>query len=326
MLETVRYCALASTWSPHYDRYLLSDERPKPTIFEILEAAGKTKGLDGIELIHPSQVNAENIKMVQNAVDRSGLTTALIAASISSKGKYRGGSLTADDPNTRREAIDTVKTTMDLAVELGADSIYLWLGRDGFDYPFQIDYNEYHQRLIESLKEIGRHRPQIKICLNYKVKDPRRWLLASTASKTILLADEVGLPNIGAMIDIGHAMLAHENPAESVALLAHHRRLFHTHFNDNTRVWDDDMVVGSLNFLPTLEMLYWLDRVGYKGWISFDPHPILEDPSRMVEVSLQYITGMLRVMEKIGPEAIEKAIKSHQVTEIMELVGSRIFS
>lgn len=326
MLNNARFSALASTWSPSYDRYLLSDERHKPTILEMIEKASLIEGLQGIELLHPQHVNAESIQGVRSALDQSGLVAAIVAASISSKGKYRGGALTADNPETRREAIETVKTSMDLAVELGTDRVYLWLGREGYDYSFQIDYNLYWERLIEALQEIGSHNSQIKVCLNYKIKEPRRWLLASTAPRTILLAEEVGLPNIGVMIDTGHAMMANENPAESVALLARYGRLFHAHFNDNTRVWDDDMVVGSLNFLSILEMLYWLDRVGYDGWIGFDPHPLLEDASRMVEVSLRYIKGMIAVMEHIGREAIETAIATHQVTDIMELVGEQIFS
>jgi hypothetical protein len=43
------------------------------------------------------------------------------------------------------------------------------------------------------------------------------------------------------------------------------------------------LIVGTVNSLETMEMLYWLDRVGYDGWLSFDPHAGLEDPVRVVE-------------------------------------------
>lgn len=326
MLENARYCALSTTWSPHYDRYLLSDDRYKPSIFEIIEMAGKIQGLDGFELMYPQQVGFHNLEEIQSALRAAGLVSAPLAVSISSKRQYRGGSLTADDPEARREAIETVKGGMDLAASLGVNQIYLWTGRDGYDYPFQIDYSEAWARFVDAITEIGEHRKEVKVCLNYKIKEPRRWLLLSTAAKTIVLCEEVGLTNIGAMVDIGHSMMAYENPAESVALLAHHGRMFHTHFNDNTRMWDDDMLIASLNFLEIMEMLYWLDRVGYAGWLSFDPHSILEDPSKMVLESLRYVKGMISVMEQIGKDAIEDAIRSRQVTEIMALVGKRLFS
>jgi len=325
MLNDVQYSALASTWSPHYDRFLLNDDRYKPTPVELINSAASVKGLEGIELIHPAHVRIDNLEEIKAALEGAGLQVASVAASISSAPQYRGGSLTSDDPATRRAAIKTVKTAMDLSAELGTERINLWLGRDGFDYPFQIDYDQAWGRIVEAVKEIAAHRRDIKIGIEYKIKEPRKWLLASTASKAVLLAIESEQPNVGVLLDTGHAFWAYENLAEVVSLLARSGRLVHVHFNDNTRLWDDDMIVGSLHFLEIMEMLYWLDRVGYKGWLSFDPHPTLEDPSRGIEVGLQYVKGMLDVMERIGPQAIEAAIASRQVTDIMALVGEQLF-
>lgn len=85
------------------------------------------------------------------------------------------------------------------------------------------------------------------------------------------------------------------------------------------------MVIGSIHFLEIIEMLYWLDRVGYAGWLSFDPHANLEDPTRCVEESLRYVRGMIKVLENMGKEAIEEAIATRQVTETMALVADQIF-
>jgi len=41
--------------------------------------------------------------------------------------------------------------------------------------------------------------------------------------------------------------MAFENPAEAVYLLASSGKLYHTHFNDNYRDWDHDMIVGSVH-------------------------------------------------------------------------------
>jgi len=324
VLENCRYCALSSTWKPSYDRYLLDDDRYKPTIYEMIHSAAAV-GLDGIEIIHPQQVDSKNVKEIAKALNDSNLVTSAVAVSVSSKKQYRGGSLTSDDPATRREVMDTIKNGMDIAAQLDVNLVNVWLGRDGFDYPFQIDYSEAWERLVEGFKEIGTHRPDIRVAIVYKTKEPRKWLLLSTAAKTVNLAEEVGLPNIGALIDFGHTLVSNESPAESVALLARKKRLFHTHLNDNTGAWDDDMAFGSIHFLESLEFLYWLDRVGYDGWLSFDPHPQLEDPSRMIEENLRYTQGMIKVMERIGKDAIEAAIKSRQVTEIMALLDDYLF-
>lgn len=295
------------------------------TPVELIHLAAKVEGLSGIELIAPQQLNSENLDAVRAALEETGLAVATVAASISSKPCYRAGSLIADDPDVRRQAIDTVKNAMDIAAALGTDKINVWLGRDGFDYPFQIDYDQAWERIVDAFREIGAHRTDIRVGIGYKIREPRRWLLVNTAAKTLVLANQVGLSNIGVLVDNGHTIWGYESMAEVVALSARHGRLFHVHFNDNTRYFDDDMVVGSVHLLELMEMLYWLDRVGYDGWISFDPHVNIEDGTRVVDESMRYTRGMINVLEKIGREAVEEAIASRQVTEIMSLVRQQIF-
>jgi len=270
-------------------------------------------------------VRFDNLAEIKAALDENGLVAATIAVSISSKQHYRAGSLIADDPAVRQEAIETVKTGMELAAALGAEEANVWLGRDGFDYPFQIDYDQAWGRLVAAFQEIGTHRPEIKVGIGYKIREPRNWLLVNTAAKTILLAEETGLDNIGVLFDNGHTIWGYENMAEVLALAARRRRLFHVHLNDNTRYFDDDMLVGSVHLLEILEMLYWLERVGYGGWISFDPHLNIEDGRRAVEECMRYTRGMISVLRRIGAEAIEQAIATRQVTEIMRLVREQIF-
>lgn len=326
MLDKVRLCVLAGAWSPYADRFLPVSGQPKPTVGECIAAAALIPGLTGIELIHPSQVTPANVQEVKAALVKHGLVAASVAASISSLPCYLSGSLTNDDPDVRRQAIETVKTALDLAEALGTGQITLWLGRDGFDYAFQIDYDLVLGRLMDGLREIASHRPTIRIGIEYKLKEPRRHLLAATATKTLLLISEVGAPNLGVLLDTGHALYAQESLAETVALLSRAGKLFHVHFNDNTRLWDDDMIVGSIHFLEIMEMLHWLDRTGYSGWLSFDPHVMLEDTSQAVAESVAFVQGLIGVLNRIGRAAVEEAIASHQVTHIMALLRRELFA
>jgi sugar phosphate isomerase/epimerase len=325
MLDDARFCALSSTWNQGRDRFMPDAGITSYPAVELIRLAARVGGLSGIELIHPAHVREDNLDEIKAALAENGLAAATIAASISSKGQYRAGALIADDPAVRGEAIQTVKTAMDLAAALGAEETNVWLGREGFDYPFQIDYDQTWRRLVEALREIGAHRPEIKLGIGYKIREPRTWLLVNTAAKTILLAEETGLDNVGAVFDNGHTIWGYENMAETLSLAARRGRLFHVHFNDNTRYFDDDMLVGSVHLLETMEMLYWLDRVGYAGWISFDPHLNIEDNQRAVEECMRYTQGMISVLRRIGKDAIEDAIATRQVTEIMRLVREQIF-
>ena len=83
MLDQNLYCVLSSTWKPSYDRFLLSDDSHKPDVYEQIDLAGKVSGLDGIELIHPQQVHAENIPQIQAALQASNLLMPAVFVSVS---------------------------------------------------------------------------------------------------------------------------------------------------------------------------------------------------------------------------------------------------
>ena len=63
----------------------------------------------------------------------------------------------------------------------------------------------------------------------------------------ITYARECALPNVGVTIDVGHSLEAYENVAEAICAAASRGLLFHMHINDNYRLWDDDMITGSIH-------------------------------------------------------------------------------
>jgi xylose isomerase len=72
------------------------------------------------------------------------------------------------------------------------------------------------------------------------------------------------------------------------------KKLFHLHFNDNYRYWDDDMIVGSVHLVEYVELLYWLKKIGYNGWYSMDQYPYREDGKHAIEESVKFIQAIER--------------------------------
>ena len=115
------------------------------------------------------------------------------------------------------------------------------------------------------------HNPNVKISLEFKPKEPRTHIMINSTAKALLFVNMINKPNLGINLDVGHANMGYETLAESVALLKRFgNRLMHLHLNDNYRLWDDDMVPGSVHTLEWVEFFYWLDRTGYDGWYSLD--------------------------------------------------------
>ena len=65
----------------------------------------------------------------------------------------------------------------------------------------------------------------------------------------------------------------------------------------NYRVFDDDMIVGSVHFLPFVEAVYWLKRVGYTGWQSLDLYPYREDGRAALSESVAWLHKFQAVVD-----------------------------
>jgi len=215
--------------------------------------------------------------MVKSLLQETGLELATLEAGIYPDRKWKLGTLTSPDPGIRREAIALSKRALELTAELGAADLLFWPGQDGFDYPFQVDYQESWKLLIDGLGEIAAHQPSVRISIEYKPKEPRTNIYVRNAGVILYLLKTLDMPNVGATLDYGHSLVAGENPAEAAVLLTREGKLFQIHVNDNYRDWDHDLIVGVVSFWETLEFFYWLEKLGYDGWLIMDVFPYRED-------------------------------------------------
>ncbi len=140
--------------------------------------------------------------------------------------------------------------------------------------------------------------------------------------KTLLLVEKVNKPNVGAMIDVGHALMAYETAAESAA---HAAVLWTTSSSTCTLtttggMWDDDMTVGSVHTVEMLELLYWLDRMDYDGWYALDIFPYRENGVRAATESIRWIQGLHGLLDKIGRERIGEVVASGDAMEASAMV------
>jgi sugar phosphate isomerase/epimerase len=163
---------------------------------------------------------------------------------------------------------------------------------------------------MEGIRVVASEFPDLRFALEYKPKEPRTHSFQARAADTLLMAIETGLENVGVCIDVGHSLMAGENVAESAVLLQHHgKKLFHMHFNDNYRTWDDDMIVGSLHTVEYFELLFWLRESGYAGWYSMDQYPYREDGAAAVSESVAFL------------QSVEKLLTPQRFEELRELIA-----
>lgn len=153
-----------------------------------------------------------------------------------------------------------------MAAELGCFNAGLWLGQDGFDYPFQVDHATVWQRELEGVQAMAGRNPEVRVCVEYKVKEPRLHMTIGDVAKGLLIAEESGCDNVGLTLDFGHALMCRENPAESATFCLTRDKLYSLHFTDCYGESDDDLIAGSVHFWEMLELIHAVEKGGYNGW------------------------------------------------------------
>ena len=326
MSGKIRFSTVLGNFGNQPDRFCSTGYKENRTLDEMFADAAKVNDLSGLELVGTWHLNEKNIELVRDLKNKYNFSVPIVVVDTFAQKRWGNGSFTSKDKEIRKQAVEEVKKYMDIAVELGCYLIDVWPGQDGYDYCFQADYIVDTKNLIEGLSECANHRDDVKIGLEYKPKEPRTHCYVSSLAKTLYLIEKTGKENIGVVLDVGHALYAYENMAESVALCnMHDKKLFHLHLNDNYRLWDDDMMVGSVHLQEYLELLYWLKRTGYDGWYSLDIFPYREDGIGSANESISWLKEMIKAVNSVPGSEVEKTISEGDAVKSLALMRKMIF-
>lgn len=327
MSSKIKFASGLHVFGSTADRYVLSGYKPQVSVSEMIKTAAKVEDLEGVELVGTWHITQENSEQVLSELKQAGLQLTMLIPDLWATGKWGMGSFTSTDPKIREEAVEVVKQAVDLAALTGCNLVDVWLGQDGYDYAFQADYLKAWEWIGECLRECADHNPKVTIGMEYKVKEPRTHCFVSSLGKQLLLYDKVDRPNLGVILDIGHALEGYESMAETAALCKFFgNRLCYLHLNDNWRLWDDDMMVGSVHTIELLELLYWLEKIDFNGWYSLDIFPYRDDSVGVAGESIAWIKDLRRVMFHMGMGKIEEVIASGDAARASKLIRESMFS
>ena len=242
---------------------------PNRSIEEKLTIASQAAGIDGVEVCYPADF--DDVALTKKLLSDLGLGVSAINVRSRREGSWLRGAFSSNKQNERDEVVDVFKAAMDHAADLGCNRITTCPLNDGHDYVFEMDYFEAYKYAADTFARICDHDARVRVCIEYKINDPRARCLIGTAGETLSFCQSLGVPNIGATLDFGHSILAGERPAQALAMLHEAGRLFYVHLNDNDRKWDWDMLPASYNLIELVEFLYYLETIGYTDdWYAYD--------------------------------------------------------
>ncbi|NLG86191.1 MAG: sugar phosphate isomerase/epimerase [Firmicutes bacterium] len=300
-MKEIKWAAGSWVIGGHRDRFV--DYHPSPDLQEKLKRLAQDGRIKGVEVICP--YDNIDVAAIRPVLAELGLKVSAVLASGINDLRFQLGGLSAQVENMRTDALGELKKAAELAKALDSDLVNVWPGQDGFDYAFQLDYGTAWDQMLTSLKEAATSYPDIRFALEYKPYEPRASSLLPTMWSALVACQELDLPNVGITLDFGHAILAHENPAQAAALAARHGRLFNVHLNDTFGRFDDDFLPATKHIMETIEFLWQLKQLNYNGWVSLDMSPARQVPEEAVTYSLDILEMLWEKASSLDEAALD---------------------
>ena len=301
----LRHSVMVGLMGRQADRF--HQYQPARDFAECLEMVGTVKGAEGIEVVYPQDFG-DDVSATVSRIRQCGMGVSAVNLNVKREERYGAGSFTSPDPTVRSAAVDAMKAALDLAAELDTDMVTCCPLIDGHNYNFQVDYLKQWKWLEAGLVDAASHRSDVRISLEYKLNESRNYCLLPNVGRTLFLCERIGLGHVGVTLDVGHSLIAGETPAEALSLAAQVNRAFYVHFNDNARDWDWDMLPGAVNVWDLVEMMYYLDRLDWDGWIAYDVNTRNGDPVETMNASIEIVNTGLKLLDKIGRDKIASFI------------------
>ncbi len=297
----------------------LNSFRGAPDLISAIRLVAAVPGIAAVELNHPEHIDQTTPGTLFDEIRNLGLEISALNLRYDPH-RFKHGAFTNPDPVLRAESVALTCEAVDFAASRQIPHVILWMGPDGFDYPFQVDYQRLWQLEIQGFRDVVAMRPEIRVSVEYKPSDPRRFSLIRSMGESIVAVHDVGAPNFGVTLDVCHSLMAGEVPAAAASLALREEKLFGIHLNDGYGPADDGLMVGSVHFHQTLELLHVLRQHDFRETIYFDTFPDRVDPSAECAANIGEVERMERILDRVDTAELEAAQRKQDAVAVLNLI------
>ncbi|GKW10355.1 xylose isomerase [Pectobacterium carotovorum subsp. carotovorum] len=308
----------------YIDRYAVDGYGPALSTIDQIKAAKEVGELSYVDLPYPFTPGV-TLSEVKDALKDAGLKAIGITPEIYLK-KWSRGAFTNPDPAARAAAFELMHESAGIVRELGANYVKVWPGQDGWDYPFQVSHKNLWKLAVDGMRDLAGANPDVKFAIEYKPREPRVKMTWDSAARTLLGIEDIGLDNVGVLLDFGHALYGGESPADSAQLIIDRGRLFGMDVNDNLRGWDDDLVVGTVHMTEIFEFFYVLKINNWQGVWQLDQFPFRENHVEAAQLSIRFLKHIYRALDKLDIPALQAAQEAQNPLQAQRIVQDALLS
>ncbi len=316
----------AGIWhfATYLDRYATDGYGEPRSVIEAIELAGKVTDLSYVDINYPYFGGEFSNEQIKKALDKAGLKVIGITPEIYTR-EFSKGAFTNPDPSVRKRAHELITEACEAVRFFNASYVKLWPGQDGWDYPFQVDHKAIWKNSMDGVGSLATENSDLKFVIEYKPREPRVKMIYDSMTRTLLGIEQIGLPNIGVLLDFGHAIYGGESAADSAQLAIDHGRLFGMDVNDNYRSWDDDLLAGSLHPMELFEFFYVLRKNNWQGVWQLDQFPFREDSVKMADMAIDFLKSVDKALDDLDYDALSKAQANHDAMGALKIAQKALY-
>ncbi|HBF23865.1 MAG TPA: xylose isomerase [Planctomycetes bacterium] len=264
------------------------------------------------------------VKEFQQALDDHGLVVPMATTNLFSHPVFRDGAFTASDPKVRAFATRKAMRGIELGVELGAETVVFWGGREGVETDAARDsrdaikwYRECMNFLCGWVKDQGW---ELKFALEAKPNEPRGDIYLATTGHMLHFIETLAHSEMcGVNPEVAHENMPGLSMVHAVGQAMEAEKLFHIDLNaQRIGRYDQDLRFGSEDLKGAFFLVRMLEGTGgysaYTGPRHFDAHAYRTED---LEGVWDFAVGCMRSY-KILAERAQEFDADAEVHEILE--------
>jgi sugar phosphate isomerase/epimerase len=225
--------------------------------------------------------------LVRDLLDQLGLRVVIETGSrfLLDPMRKHQPTLVSERPEGRERRLAFLRTAIELAVILRADTVSFWSGAPDAPAPEEVLFD----RLVAACSELASYAAARGVRLAF---EPEPGMFIDTMARFAELHARVGHPAFGLTLDIGHLYCLGEEP-----VAPHVRRwkewLWNVHLEDMRRGTHDHLMFGEGD-IDFAEAIAALEEVGYEGGVHVELSRHSHDAVETARRSLQFLSSCKR--------------------------------
>jgi len=262
------------------------------------------------DLVPRDASSAERDRIVREfkaALTSSGVKVPMATTNLFGDPVFRDGAFTSNDARVRAYALQKTMKSIDLGVELGAETYVFWGGREGVETNAAKDPQESLKWFRDALNFLCEYSVSqgysLKFALEPKPNEPRGDIFLPTIGHMLAFIYTLDRPDmVGLNPEVAHDTMAGLDFSHGVAQALEAGKLFHIDLNgQKPGRFDQDLRFGSEDVKAAFFLVKLLEDSQWKGMRHFDSHAYrTEDEQGVWDFAAGSMRTYLILKEKVA--------------------------